>query len=104
MAEGKKRRRRCTPVIVRTPKTAPLSEEDYELAVARMAAQWWDANGRETTDNEIGAANGEYRIRLADSVEIGMPATDGFYSGFEPDPTLPKRLAALTGAGAAGGR
>lgn len=69
MAGDKKCHRRSTPVIVRPPKTATLSEEDYELAVhaiARMVTRWWDANLHETTDNEIAAQNGEHRKRLAD--------------------------------------
>lgn len=32
----------------------------------------------------------------AEPAQFAQPATDGFYAGFEPDPTLPKRLAALT--------
>ena len=55
MPEAKKQRRRCTPVVVRPPTTAPITPEDYELAVhtiARMIAQWWDANGRKMPDTE----------------------------------------------------
>lgn len=54
MADPKKRRR-CTPVVVNPPRTVPITPEDYELAVhaiARMIAQWWDANGRTTPDTE----------------------------------------------------
>jgi pimeloyl-ACP methyl ester carboxylesterase len=32
----------------------------------------------------------------AEPAQFAQPATDGFYAGFEPDPALPKRLAALT--------
>jgi len=32
----------------------------------------------------------------AEPAQFAQPATDGFYAGFDPDPTLPKRLAALT--------
>jgi pimeloyl-ACP methyl ester carboxylesterase len=32
----------------------------------------------------------------AEPAQFAPPATDGFYAGFEPDPTLLKRLAALT--------
>ena len=32
MAEAKKQRRRCTPVVVRPPTTVPITPEDYELA------------------------------------------------------------------------
>ena len=55
MPEAKKQRRRCTPVVVRPPTTVPITPEDYELAVhtiARMIAQWWDANGRKMADTE----------------------------------------------------
>ena len=31
----------------------------------------------------------------AEPAQFAQPATDGFYAGFDPDPTLPKRLAAL---------
>jgi hypothetical protein len=50
-----KKRRRCTPVVVRPPRTVPITPEDYELAVhaiATMIAQWWDANGRTMPDTE----------------------------------------------------
>jgi hypothetical protein len=55
VSEPKKRRRRCTPVVVRPPKTAPITPEDYELAVyaiAAMIARWWDANGHQMPDTE----------------------------------------------------
>jgi len=32
----------------------------------------------------------------AEPAQFARPATDGFYAGFEPDPTLPRRIAALT--------
>jgi pimeloyl-ACP methyl ester carboxylesterase len=32
----------------------------------------------------------------AEPAQFATPATDGFYAGFEPDPTLPDRLAALS--------
>ena len=32
----------------------------------------------------------------AEPAQFAQPATDGFYAGFEPDPTLPRRIAALT--------
>jgi pimeloyl-ACP methyl ester carboxylesterase len=32
----------------------------------------------------------------AEPAQFAQPATDGFYAGFEPDPTLPARLAALS--------
>jgi len=32
----------------------------------------------------------------AEPAQFAPPATDGFYAGFEPDPTLPRRIAALT--------
>jgi pimeloyl-ACP methyl ester carboxylesterase len=32
----------------------------------------------------------------AEPAQFAQPATDGFYAGFEPDPNLPERLAALT--------
>nr|MDT0658644.1 alpha/beta hydrolase [Micromonospora sp. DSM 115978] len=31
----------------------------------------------------------------AEPAQFAQPATDGFYAGFEPDPVMPKRLAAL---------
>jgi pimeloyl-ACP methyl ester carboxylesterase len=31
----------------------------------------------------------------AEPAQFAQPATDGFYAGFEPDPTLPQRIAAL---------
>ena len=31
----------------------------------------------------------------AEAAQFAQPATDGFYAGFDPDPALPKRLAAL---------
>jgi pimeloyl-ACP methyl ester carboxylesterase len=32
----------------------------------------------------------------AEPAQFAQPATDGFYAGFDPDPALPNRLAALT--------
>lgn len=32
----------------------------------------------------------------AEPAQFAQPATDGFYAGFDPDPALPERLAALT--------
>jgi pimeloyl-ACP methyl ester carboxylesterase len=32
----------------------------------------------------------------AEPAQFAQPAADGFYAGFDPDPTLPERLAALT--------
>jgi hypothetical protein len=49
------RRRRCTAVVVGPPCTVPITPEDDKLAVdtiARMIAQWWDANGRQIPDTE----------------------------------------------------
>jgi hypothetical protein len=37
-------KRRTTPVVVRPPRTAPLSDDDRDLAVAAIAtmiALWW---------------------------------------------------------------
>lgn len=42
-------RKRVTPVKVGPPKTVPISDDDYRLAVhtlAGMIADWWASNSR----------------------------------------------------------
>jgi hypothetical protein len=45
------KKRRTTPVTVRPPRTAPLSDEDHQQAVtalAAMIAEWWQRNADTT--------------------------------------------------------
>ena len=54
VAEPRKRHR-CAPVVVGPPRMVPIRPEDYELAVhtiAKMVAQWLDADGRTMPDTE----------------------------------------------------
>ena len=56
------RRRRVTPVRVGPPKTAPISPEDYQLAVsaiATMIARWWETTGRHLPDPDKVPAESE---------------------------------------------
>lgn len=60
---------------------SPQELERYRwLSAPLMYGQWNDAAQTQAA---------------AEPAQFAQPATDGFYAGFEPDPTLPKRLAAL---------
>lgn len=46
-------KRRTTPVVVRAPRTAPLSDDDRDLAVtaiATMIALWWSKQDQHAED------------------------------------------------------
>ncbi|GAA4711202.1 alpha/beta fold hydrolase [Phytohabitans rumicis] len=67
---------------LRAEATSPQDLERYRWLSAPLLYGRWDA-----------AAQAQ---AAAEPAQFAQPATDGFYTGFEPDPTLPKRLAALT--------
>ena len=60
---------------------SPLELERYRWLAAPLLYGRWDA-----------AAQAQ---AAAQPAQFAQPATDGFYAGFEPDPALPGRLAAL---------
>jgi pimeloyl-ACP methyl ester carboxylesterase len=61
--------------------SAQESERYRRLAAPLLYGRW-------TAETQAYAA--------AETAQFAEPARDGFYAGFEPDPTLPGRLAALT--------
>jgi pimeloyl-ACP methyl ester carboxylesterase len=61
---------------------SPQELERYRRLAAPLLYGRWNAAARAQDAAEPG--------------QFAQPATDGFYAGFDPDPTLPTRLAALT--------
>ena len=61
---------------------SPQDLERYRWLAAPLLYGRWDA-----------AAQAQ---AAAEPAQFAQPATDGFYAGFEPDPALPGKLAALT--------
>lgn len=61
---------------------SPQELEHYRWLSAPLLYGRWDA-----------AAQAQ---AAAEPAQFAQPATDGFYAGFDPDPALPGRLAALT--------
>ncbi len=61
--------------------TSPQDLERYRWLAAPLLYRQWNA-----------AAQAQ---AAAEPAQFAQPATDGFYAGFDPDPTLPERLAAL---------
>ncbi|MEV6495203.1 alpha/beta hydrolase [Actinoplanes sp. NPDC051633] len=62
--------------------TSPQQLQQYKRLAAPLLYGQWNAAAQAQTD--------------AEPAQFSQPATDGFYAGFNPDPTLPARLAALT--------
>jgi pimeloyl-ACP methyl ester carboxylesterase len=60
---------------------SPQELERYRWLAAPLLYGRWDAPARTQA--------------AAEPAQFAQPATDGFYAGFEPDPALPGRLAAL---------
>jgi pimeloyl-ACP methyl ester carboxylesterase len=60
---------------------SPREVERYRLLAAPLLYRQWNA-----------AAQAQ---AAAEPAQFAQPATEGFYAGFDPDPALPERLAAL---------
>jgi pimeloyl-ACP methyl ester carboxylesterase len=61
--------------------TSPQELQRYKWLAAPLLYERWDDAAQAQT--------------AAEPAQFAQPATDGFYAGFEPDPALPGRLAAL---------
>jgi pimeloyl-ACP methyl ester carboxylesterase len=61
--------------------TSPQELERYRRMSAPLLYGRWDAAAKAQA--------------AAEPAQFAQPATDGFYAGFEPDPAMPERLAAL---------
>jgi pimeloyl-ACP methyl ester carboxylesterase len=66
---------------LRAEATSPQELERYRWLAAPLLYRQWNA-----------AAQAQ---AAAEPAQFAQPATDGFYAGFDPDPALPGRLAAL---------
>jgi pimeloyl-ACP methyl ester carboxylesterase len=62
--------------------SSPQEVERYRSLAAPLLYRHWDAASQAQA--------------AAEPAQFSSPATEGFYEGFEPDPELPERLAALT--------
>ena len=60
---------------------SPQELERYQWLAAPLLYGRWDAAAQAQT--------------AAEPAQFAQPARDGFYAGFDPDPVLPKRLAAM---------
>jgi pimeloyl-ACP methyl ester carboxylesterase len=60
---------------------SPQELERYRALAAPLLYRQWNAAAQAQT--------------AAEPAQFAQPATDGFYAGFDPDPALPERLAAL---------
>src|SRR5690606_10799058 len=67
---------------LRADASSPQDLERYRLLSAPLLYGRWNAAAQAQAS--------------AEPSQYATPATDGFYAGYEPDPTLPNRLAAIT--------